>query len=66
MMWIEDLVLMTFHIIVFGVLKGHSVFIIKVKQSKSTIGTWVRMIGVMGQWEWGWCVLHSTTVSVGL
>jgi len=65
-MWIEDLELMTFHVIVFGVLKGHSIFIFKVKQSKSTIGTWVRMIGVMSQWEWWWCVLRSTTVSVGL
>ena len=46
MMWTEDHVLMTFHVIVFGVLKGHSGFIFKVKQSKC-IGTWVRMIGVM-------------------
>jgi hypothetical protein len=66
MMLTEDLVLMTFHVIVFGVLKGHSVFIFNVKQSKCTIGTWVRMIGVMSQWEWWWYVLHSTTISVGL
>jgi len=43
MMWTEGLVLMTFHVIVFAVLKGHSVFIFKVKQSKCAIGMWVRV-----------------------
>lgn len=38
MMSTGDLVLVTFHVIITDVLKGHSVFICRVKQSKCTIG----------------------------